>query len=148
MRVYLDVCCLNRPFDDQEQERVRLEAEAVKSVLFHIGMGQWIGVGSEVIDFEIDRIPDPDRHLEVTSIVGGFSDYVLVGESERQRGLELELLGFGPTDALHLACGEKARVDVLLTTDDLLLRKANKRGQKVAVRVANPLTWLEEILRQ
>ena len=33
-RIYLDVCCLNRPFDDQAQERVRLESEAVKSVLF------------------------------------------------------------------------------------------------------------------
>ena len=84
-RIYLDVCCLNRPFDDQEQDRVRLEAEAVKSVLFHIGMGQWIGVGSDAIGFEIDRISDPDRYLEVTSIVGGFSEYVSIGESELRR---------------------------------------------------------------
>jgi len=28
MRVYLDICCLKRPFDDQSQERVRLESEA------------------------------------------------------------------------------------------------------------------------
>lgn len=28
MRVYLDNCCFNRPFDDQSQARVRLEAEA------------------------------------------------------------------------------------------------------------------------
>ncbi|MGQ0592841.1 MAG: PIN domain-containing protein, partial [Gammaproteobacteria bacterium] len=26
-RIYLDACCLNRPFDDQQQDRVRLEAE-------------------------------------------------------------------------------------------------------------------------
>jgi hypothetical protein len=24
MKIYLDVCCLNRPFDDQMQDRVRL----------------------------------------------------------------------------------------------------------------------------
>jgi hypothetical protein len=24
--IYLDVCCLNRPFDDQTQQRIRLEA--------------------------------------------------------------------------------------------------------------------------
>ena len=29
MRLYLDSCCLNRPFDDQNQLRVRLEAEAI-----------------------------------------------------------------------------------------------------------------------
>jgi hypothetical protein len=28
-RVYLDVCCLNRPLDDSSQDRIRLEAEAV-----------------------------------------------------------------------------------------------------------------------
>jgi len=28
MWIYLDNCCYNRPFDDQSQLRVRLEAEA------------------------------------------------------------------------------------------------------------------------
>lgn len=28
MRVYLDNCCFNRPFDDQSQIRIRLETEA------------------------------------------------------------------------------------------------------------------------
>ena len=28
MRVYLDNCCYNRPFDDQAQLRIRLETEA------------------------------------------------------------------------------------------------------------------------
>ena len=28
MRVYLDNCCFNRPFDSQAQARVRLETEA------------------------------------------------------------------------------------------------------------------------
>ena len=28
VRVYLDNCCFNRPFDDQRQVRIRLEAEA------------------------------------------------------------------------------------------------------------------------
>ncbi len=28
-RIYLDVCCLNRPFDRQSQARIRLETEAM-----------------------------------------------------------------------------------------------------------------------
>lgn len=28
MRVYLDNCCFNRPFDDQRPFRIRLEAKA------------------------------------------------------------------------------------------------------------------------
>jgi hypothetical protein len=32
MRVYLDNCCYNRPFDDQKRLRIRLEAEAKMAV--------------------------------------------------------------------------------------------------------------------
>jgi hypothetical protein len=32
MRVYLDNCCFNRPFDDQRHLRIRLEAEAKLSI--------------------------------------------------------------------------------------------------------------------
>lgn len=31
--VYADVCCLNRPLDDLQQSRVKLEAEAMLSIL-------------------------------------------------------------------------------------------------------------------
>ncbi len=30
--IYLDNCCFNRPFDDQDQTRVRLETEAKLSI--------------------------------------------------------------------------------------------------------------------
>jgi hypothetical protein len=36
MKVYLDNCALNRPFDDQSQERIRIETEAVVLVLSHL----------------------------------------------------------------------------------------------------------------
>lgn len=146
-RIYLDMCCLNRPFDDQEQERVRMEAEAVKSVLLQIGTGQWTGISSEMIEFELRRMPDPDRRLEVTAIVADFAEFVAVGESERRRGAELERLGFEAADALHIACAEQAEADVFLTTDDALLRRAARVRPTLAMHVANPLTWQEEMLR-
>jgi len=40
MRIYLDVCCLNRPFDDQTQERIHLESEAVLIILSNIASQQ------------------------------------------------------------------------------------------------------------
>jgi hypothetical protein len=33
MRIYLDMCCLKRPFDDQSQPRIRLETETVMALL-------------------------------------------------------------------------------------------------------------------
>ena len=63
----------------------------------------------------------------------------------RERALELETIGFDTYDALHIACAEKAEVDVFLTTDDKLLRKSLREREKIRVEVANPLKWLIEI---
>ena len=48
-RIYLDVCCLNRPFDNQDLDLVRLESEAVRLILKHIRTGELIWVGSSVL---------------------------------------------------------------------------------------------------
>jgi len=57
----------------------------------------------------------------------------------------LEAWGFSAFDALHLACAESGEVDVFLTTDDRLLRKAGTYAKQLRVRVENPLTWLREV---
>ncbi len=48
-KVYLDACCLNRPFDDQTQDRIHLEAEAVLLILTHVESGRWQWIGSEAL---------------------------------------------------------------------------------------------------
>lgn len=61
MKIYLDACCWNRPFDDQSQNRVRVEAEAVLSIL---EMAQSSGVeiiGSDIVDDELSEMPDDER---------------------------------------------------------------------------------------
>ncbi len=57
--IYLDVCCLNRPFDDQTHDRIHLKAEAVLAILSRIGTGEWDWLSSNVVDFEINQTPDP-----------------------------------------------------------------------------------------
>ena len=63
MKIYLDVCCLNRPFDDHSQERIRLESEAVVAIL---GRSKTLTLlSSEIVDLEISKIPDEDRKQKV-----------------------------------------------------------------------------------
>jgi hypothetical protein len=57
LKIYLDVCCLNRPFDDQLQDRVHLESEAILTILSHCLNADWNLIGSEVIDVEIGVPP-------------------------------------------------------------------------------------------
>ena len=53
MRLYLDVCCLNRPFNDRTQIRIRLEAEAVLTILTLIEQGKATGIYNPMHEDEI-----------------------------------------------------------------------------------------------
>jgi predicted nucleic acid-binding protein len=144
-KIYLDVCCLNRPFDDQSQARIRLEAEAVLMVLARCETGDWEWLGSEVIGFEIKQTPDLERRRRVKVLALHSYHSVAVGQKEVERAQELESWGVSAFDALHLACAESGGADVFLTTDDHLLRKAAAYAGQLRCRVENPLTWLREV---
>lgn len=143
-KVYLDVCCLNRPFDDQTQDRIHLEAEAVLLILIHVERGRCQWIGSETLNYEIERTPDPERRQRVRLLATAVAHTVLIEAAEEARARELEVLGFHALDALHVSCAESGGSDVLLTTDDRLLRLAVRFSKQLRIRVANPLTWLQE----
>jgi predicted nucleic acid-binding protein len=148
MKIYLDVCCLNRPFDNQAQNRVHLEAEAVISILERCQKSAWRLVSSEVIDLEVLKIPDPDRKNKVTLLTLSHRDYVIINKNIVQRASELESFGVFSYDALHIACAEHGKADVFLTTDDALLKKIKqiKIDIKLKLKVENPLRWLMEVI--
>ena len=143
---YLDLCCLNRPFDDQHQPRVRLEAEAVLGLIQLARLGELRWIGSDVLNLESSRNPDVDKRGKVEVLLSAATSAVTAGAQERERGRELQTLGFTAFDALHIACAERAAVDVLLTTDDRLWRRAQRETGKLAVRVENPAKWYPEAI--
>jgi hypothetical protein len=50
MVLYLDVCCLKRPFDDQAQPRIRIETEAVLGLpAVKVRVGELTAVAREVL---------------------------------------------------------------------------------------------------
>ena len=144
--VYLDLCCLNRPFDDQHQARVRLEAEAVLALIELVRHGELNWIGSDILDLESSRHRNTDQRRGVESLLSCATSKVAAGERERQRGRELEAVGFGAFDALHLACAESAGAEVLLTTDDRLRSRAAREKARLAVQVENPAKWYSEAI--
>ncbi len=73
--------------------------------------------------------------------------HVRVDSGVEVRALELKRAGLQPLDALHIACAEKGKAEILLTTDDNLLSKALKNKRTLKVKVANPLRWVMEVLK-
>ena len=145
IRVYLDTCCYSRPSDDQTQLRVMLESEAILDILERATRGDWTIIGSDAVQGELAAIRDPDRRLGAKDLAGYSAEYVHIDEDQRRRGEALERMGLRGYDSVHIACAEAASADVLLTTDDALIRRARRLQHKLAVRVANPVSWLEEI---
>jgi len=57
VKVYLDVCCLCRPFDDQTISRVRLEVTAVQEIIRRCATQEFTLVTSEAITEELLKNP-------------------------------------------------------------------------------------------
>ncbi len=144
MRLYLDACCYNRPFDDPAVARNHLEAEAVVAILSHVQEGTWTLVGGSPLEQELGAIRDANRREAVMAMLSAQDESIVVGQTEYDRSVELMRLGFRRLDSLHVACAESARCDVLLTTDDQLLRKGARHADRLRVEVRNPLDWLLE----
>ena len=145
-RIYLDVCCLNRPFDDQRQDRIHLEAEAVLLILGHCEAGTWQWCSSTVVEEEVNNTPSRERRSRVRQMLSGAHGTVALTDVAMARAQELKAMGFRTYDALHLACAEQATVDIFLTTDDRVLRIATRHTAQLQIRVANPLAWLLEVI--
>jgi len=145
-KIYLDTCCLNRPFDDQTQERVRLESEAVLAVLSRIEKGEWSWAGSDVLTDEIEQTPDTQKLSRAKLLSGFIQENIEIGAKEERRAKELQAQGFQLFDALHIACAESAKADVFLSTDDRLLKLAKRLSKRLRIRVENPLVWVEEMI--
>ena len=145
-KVYLDVCCLNRPYNDQTQDRIRVEAVAVLSILTRVENGELSSVSSTVVQTEINNNSNQELRLRLQELGNAATEFVRVEQEQIERADALQKLGFHLFDALHLACAETAGASIFLTTDDRLLRLALRTQEQLTVRVANPATWLMEVI--
>lgn len=144
MRVYLDNCCLSRPFDDQSQLRVRHEADAVQIVLDLVTLGQ-CNLASSIISYaEASGIADGDRRANVLNLLSKADPPILVDDNVEAESVRIQRYGIHEADALHLAAAEVGKADYFLTCDDDLIRKARAIG--LSVKVLNPVQWIEEVI--
>jgi len=139
MRVYLDTCLYNRPFDDQTQPRIWLETMAFTMILQMIEAEQIDLVTSSVIGFENSKNPFPERKGWVDGCLKLSKQKILLDTSIRQRALEIGAQqGIKSIDALHLACGETGQADFFLTCDDRVVKRYG--GKKMVV--FNPVQFM------
>jgi len=141
VRIYLDLCCFNRPFDDQGQVRVRLEAEAKLDIQDRICREEVELAWSYILDHENDANPFEERREAVAAWRHRAVADIDETPEILARAHDMTEKGIRPKDALHVACAIAAGCQYVLTTDDALVRKA--RGLR-GIRVVSPLDFIRE----
>jgi predicted nucleic acid-binding protein len=143
VKIYLDVCCLCRPFDNHRETRIRLETEAILAILQRCSL-DWELVTSTAVLYEIGFIGEPVKRSHVVRLTSRARETIRVDEDLLSRAEEIENDGIVGMDAIHIACAEKAGA-VFLTTDDEVIRIMKKYTPDISIRVDNPLRWFMEL---
>ncbi len=144
MVLYLDMCCIKRPFDDQSQPRIRLESEAVLTMLAAESAALRF-VRSAALFLDNEQNPLPFRAARVRRWLGA-AEPVADAAAIASRADGLTNLGLKPFDALHVASAEAAAADLFVTCDDRLVAVSRKAASLIHVRVLGVLEAAAEVL--
>jgi predicted nucleic acid-binding protein len=140
--IYIDVCALSRPFDDQNYMRIRLETEALNLILLKIREGKLKLLFSPVHIIEIEAIPDTFERIELQTILNELGVPIKGDMSKiRARAEDLVSSGFGVADAAHVAFAEYSGAQ-FISCDEKLLKKC--LTHKIKVWCGNPVSFCEK----
>lgn len=145
MRLYLDCCCYNRPFDDLTQNRIHDESDAILSILNRSRTDNSTILGSQVLKMEINKISDFAKKAKVQMLYQAINEEISFSADIQARARYIQQgSAIHSMDSLHIASAEAGHADVLLSTDDRLIRACKKLD--LDVRVMNPVSYLAEVI--
>ncbi len=142
IRVYLDNCCLNRPFDDALTPFIRLEIEAKNHVQQQILNGNIDLAWSFILDHENADNPYEERKKTIALWKHWAIVAIDVDEDIIRRALAIAEFGIRGKDALHIACAIRAQCHYFLTTDKKILKKRIE-----GITFMNPVDYVQEMER-
>jgi predicted nucleic acid-binding protein len=121
MRIYLDNCCFNRPFDDQTQLKIHLETQAKLFIQQEIINGKYDLVWSYILEYENELNPFDIRKETIF-------DWKQIAIADIEETVEILIyaerlsdIGIKPKDALHISCAVNSDCNYFITTDKKLL---------------------------
>ncbi len=141
-RLYLDACVLNRPSDDQTQERIHLESVATATMLEAVAEGRIEWIASPFLVHEISQNPNRRKRRDTLQLLSLATTIFQPTSETHTRAAHLQAQGYGRIDAFHLAIAEQAGASSLLTVDDRFLRRAATRPPGTMPSVKNPIDWM------
>lgn len=139
VKIYLDTCCYNRPYDDQTQLRINLESQAKLFIQKQIIDGKLDLIYSFISVYENSENPFPIRKNTIFSFFSNAAIYVSYENISviKQRAMEIIKTGVKSKDALHISCAIEGKADYFITTDIRLLKFSSEE-----IKMINPIDFI------
>ena len=145
LKLYIDNCCYNRPFDDLRQEKNNLEAQAIKLIIDKYWKDEFEIYTSDALVIEMNSIKDQIKKAKVLEVYNKlnlinipFSNNII------KRASELRQYNIKNMDSLHIAYAESSNIDYFITTDKLLINASSRAN--LNVKVINPISFIMEVI--
>lgn len=139
MKIYLDNCCFNRPYDTQEDQAVYLESEAKLFIQEKIKHGELELVSSYMLSYENAENPDVDAREKIENWSKLAKSDIVESSALIQKSVALVAMGIKPKDAVHIASAIEAKAAIFFTTDKGILKK---RDRITEVEILNPVEYI------
>ncbi|MBS9780098.1 MAG: hypothetical protein KGV51_05660 [Moraxellaceae bacterium] len=130
----------NRPFDNQDNIRIRLETEAKLHIQELIKQGELSLVWSYILSFENSKNPFFERRFAIEKWQSLAKYNITESDNIIKYANKLVDKGIKTKDALHVACAVEARAEYFLSTDDKLLKKLLLNTD---IHGLNPTTFIQ-----
>ncbi len=138
----MDNCCYNRPYDDQSQIRISLEAQAKIFIQNAVRYGKIELATSYILAYENNRNPHVDNRISIGNFINDFTSvFIDIDQVDEVISMAAEIMqsgGLKEMDASHIACAIKAECDYFLTTDDRILKYHSDK-----IEIMNPIEFLK-----
>lgn len=134
MKIYMDNCCYNRPYDDQTYIRIHLETEAKLHIQELVRNGEIDLVTSYMLEYENGKNRFSHKKQAIADFMNVNESYYVGIDKEAEVKKFAERImetGIKSADALHVACAILAGSDYFITTDDRLLKLHTEEIQVV-----------------
>jgi len=139
LKLYLDICTFNRPFDDQSQLKIKLETEAKLFIQQGIIDGSYELIWSYILEYENNQNKFDDRRNSIFEWKNVAKIFCVENNEIIEYAENLKKKSVRTKDALHVACSVYANADYFVTTDKQLFNlKLND------IKIINPLSFLNE----
>ena len=139
IKVYLDNCAYNRPYDDQSQAKIELETQAKLKIQRMIENQQIELASSYMSLYECGENPDASKAELITAFINQQSSVHVSLKNKaaiEEKAQEIMKTGIKFKDACHIACAIMAKADYFISTDIRILKYKTDE-----IKLINPIEF-------